>query len=323
MNKKYIERLSSLLRDIEIDLGATDLSILCLEALHDTLSSIHPRSLHDFDTQLVNIVEDIQNTQPRYAIVIDGFMELLNLVHQEDDKQNNKNYDQNKEKFLKYISNLIASHKNIQDELAKQAEKLNLDGKTILIFHHSNTLEKVLLSAKKRKQKFQVIVAEQDQEKTGANIDFLHNNKFDYKVVPSYMISHLASEIDLLLLGALTLNSNMQFVTDTGTNALISQFYLLKTPIYMLLTSQKFSLWKSTSEHDSQDIFSHSHTRKHHCKKIDFKRIKFSHDRVDLNLLTKVITERGIFSPEQVKSCFKNRLAKRLEINKKLAKKKK
>lgn len=321
MNKIYIDRLSTLLREIEIDLGATDLSILCLEALHDTLKNIHPRSLHDFDTQLEQIIDDIQNTKPRYAIVIDGFMELLELVHQEDNKKNNNDYDANKEKFLKQVEKLIQTHKNLPHQITKQAREISLKNKTILIYHHSRTIEDILLDAKKRGEKFQIIVAEQDQEKTGANIDFLHNHDFSFKVVPSYMISHLTEEIDMIFLGALTLKSDMQFVTDTGTNALISQFYLAKTPIYMFLTSQKFSLWQSDPR-DEKDIFSHSHTRKHHCKKIDFNRIKFSHDRINLKLFTKIVTERGIFTPEQVEKCFKERLKKRVDLQEKVSKKK-
>jgi len=320
MNQMYINRLSSLLREIEIDLGATDLSILCLKALRDTLKELHPRSLHDFDTQLEHIVKDIQSTQPRYAIVIDGFIELLKLVHKEDQKQGNKDYEANKEKFLKYLKKLIKEHKNIQKEIIKQSNALNFNNKTILIYHHSVTLEQVLLNAKKNTKNLKIIVAEQDQTKTGANIDFLHQHNFNYKVVPSYMISHFTKEIDLILLGALTLNSDMKFVTDTGTNAIISQFYLQKTPIYMFMASQKFSLWKLDPNKHS-DIFAQKHKRTHHCKNIDFKRVKFSHDRIELKMFDKIITERGILTPEEIETCFNEKLKKRLAFNKKIANK--
>ncbi|MDP4007619.1 MAG: hypothetical protein Q8P68_00320 [Candidatus Peregrinibacteria bacterium] len=314
MPHTFNDRLSQLFREIEIDLGTTELCTLTLEALYDALKDVKSNDLHHFYSQLKELTLDVQATQPKYAIIIDSFFKLLRYVYAQDHKHP-EHFQVPKKIFLKYLKELIKEKNRRRQEIIKISEKIKLNGKTILIYNHSGTLEHVLLHAKNKKQKFKIIVAEQDFDKTGRIIEFLHANSIPYKVVPSYMVSHLDENIDMLFFGALTLKSTIDFVMDTGANAIIAQFHLKKKPIYVFLTTGKFSLWKAEKR---TEIFTHSKNRSHHTKSIDFEHIKFSHDRVDVNLVTKIITEEGIFHPDEIKKVFNEKLKKRLDFEKKM-----
>jgi len=109
----------------------------------------------------------------------------------------------------------------------------------------------------------------------------------------------------------------MNFVMDTGTDSLISQFHLKGVPIYVFLSTSKFSLWKSEKRTETE-VYKHVHRRKHHLKSLDFERIKFSHDRVALKLIDKVITEEGIHTPAQIEKIYNKKLEKRLKLEAKV-----
>ncbi len=315
MSQSFNQLLSQLLRGIEIDLGSTALCILVLEALYAAISDLKDKDLHHFFGQIQELTEDIENTTPRYAIIIDSFYEVLELAFKEDMLHQKSTCPLKKRKFLKCLKDLIRSKQQEKKAVTKQCEKIKIKGKTILLYNHSRTVEQALVHAKNQGSNFSVIVAEQDPDKTGEVIEFLHRKNIPFRVVPSYMIAHLGDDIDMFLLGALTLKCTMDFVTDTGTEALASQFHLKKIPIHMLIASSKFSLWESEKK---EEIYSHVHRRKHHLKDIDFERIKFSHDRVPTKLLTKIITETGVYTPKQIEKLYKAKLAKRAKLEKRV-----
>ena len=313
--KNFQKLLSELFREIEIDLGATDLCLIALEAFYDSVKDLRGQDLHHFFEQVQDLTKDVESTSPKYAIIIDSFYDVLKLAFNEDIHHSEKKYPLNKRKFLRKLKELIRQKKRDKRAVVEQSRKLNFDGKTILLYSHSRTIEAALLAARNRREHFSVIVAEQDPDKTGELIHFLHEKRIPFRVVPSYMVTHLDDEIDLFLIAALTLKSTMDFVMDTGADSLVSQFHLKRVPIYVFLSSSKFSLWKAEKR---TEIYKHVHRRKHHLKSIDFERIKFSHDRVELKLINKIITEEGVYSPKQIEKIFKNRLNRRLELEKKV-----
>lgn len=304
-------RLSQLFREIEVDLGSTHLSLMVLESLEDAVKDLRAKDLHDFFKQLLELADIINNTEPRFAVVIDGFYEVLKLAYEEEMHHPEKNYPLQKSKFIQKLEKVIQSKKVEEKVLIKHAKAaIKVDGMGILIHDHSSTIENVLIQMKRKGRKFTVIVAEQDPDKTGAIIEYLTANEIPFRVVPAYMVSHLDDCIDMVFLGALTLKSSMDFVMDTGSNALVSQFHLLKKPIYMFMTTAKFSMWPSEKR---TEIFTHTESRSHHCKPITFERIKFSHERVPLELFSQIVTEKGILSPAAVQELYANKLKDRVK----------
>ena len=162
---------------------------------------------------------------------------------------------------------------------------------------------------------FRVILGEQDIEKTETIIEALDKAGIPFQVVPSYMLSHVDEEIDVLFFGCVTLKSTYQFVMDPGSAAIVSEFHIEKKPIYLFSTTSKFALWKAEPRHA---VYAHKHMRKHTTRPIRFERLKFSHDRVPLDLFTSVITEIGIFTPDELKEVYNKKFDERKKWRKQL-----
>jgi len=76
------------------------------------------------------------------------------------------------------------------------------------------------------------------------------------------------------------------------------------------MSTKKFSLWqtevkKDHTVHKLKQITSNDHRIK------PYDRIKFSHDRVEVELFDNIITEKGIMTPDQVKEDYDESYKKR------------
>ncbi len=251
--------------------------------------------------QFSEIFELVETIKPRYAILIDSFYKIFNQA---------KGHDV--ERMIRNINKIKKSYCKEMKDLTRSAEKIKANKKTILIYDHSHSVQNALRQLQKKRQKFSVLVAEQDLEKTGDNIAFLHKSNIPFKVVPSYMVSHLEDSIDMAFFGAVTFQEGGRFVMDPGSKSIISQLRLEKKPIYLFLTTSKFSLWPvkdvKKQVHVKSDIRNH-----HHFEEVAFERLKFSHDRVPVDLVDHVVTEKGIFNPEQTKKEFASLMKTRKE----------
>ena len=314
MPEAYQKRLSELFREIEVDIGATNLSLLVLESFADAVRGLKGQNHHGFYEALIGLTEFIKNTEPKFAIIIDSFYEILKLAHDEEMHHLNEDFPLKKKKFLKRLKDLIKAERAEEKALVKHALEIDVEGKEILIHDNSRTIHRVLNALKRAGKHFRVIVAEQDPDKTGPIIEALHKKRIPFRVVPAYMITHVNAHIDMVFLSGLTLKSTMNFVMDPGTNGLVSQFHLMKKPVYLFMVTSKFSMWKAKKK---IGVYSHVHRRRHHCKPIDFERIKFSHDRVSAKLMKKIVTEQGVFTPKQIETIFNKKLQKRLKLDKK------
>ncbi|MBU0667839.1 translation initiation factor eIF-2B [Patescibacteria group bacterium] len=313
-----LERFSKVMGEIEKDLGTNDLNVLVLTALRDSLRHYKGRTVEESLSQLEEIIHIFNNTDPRYAIVIYNihavYKEIKNILQK--DAKSDHPYESHKKAIVNSVNSLLKNASSLRDQILERTEALNVEGKTILIHDHSHTVQDVLHRLKKKGQKFRILVAEQDMEKTLRNIELLTAHKIPFQVVPAHMLSNIEDEIDMCFFGALTLKSTYDFVVDTGTNAIISEFHLQKKPIYVFLSSSKFSLWKARKK---ETTTKQVHTRKHPSKKIHFERFKFSHDRVPLSSVDFVITEEGIFDSHGIKKLYQEKFREHedliMEIN--------
>lgn len=298
--------LSQLFRSIESELGTHAFCILVLDALKKSLQQYKISSKEEFDQQLLNIFKLIHNTKPRYAILLDSFYKILEI----EDTCNTFS----RAKIIKEINKIGKFYDSEKKQMIKIAENIDVNDKNILIHDHSHSVHEVLLALKNKHKKFSVIVAEQDLEKTADNISFLHKNQIPFKVVPAHMLSHIDKTIDLVFCGTVTFQENLQFVMDPGSKAMISHFHLEKKPIYVFITSSKLTLWPLIEQ--CHEVYAKPQKRIHHSlKEVEFERLKFSHDRVFVNLFDHIVTENKIYRPlefvELFKRLFKERSTKR------------
>lgn len=294
-----IKHFSTLLRELEAEIGTRDVAVLVYNAFTNSLRSFKADSFEDFLKQFKDFYHILCSTEPKFGILIYHFGKLVCALEDKKFIESAKGkWRNNLRKIAKKIMKDIKYH---SDDLLKQAEKIDVEGKTILVHDHSHTVRDVLTRYKEMGKNFKVVVAEQDFDKTHDNIEYLFSAGIPFQVVPSYMLSHIHDRIDMLFFGALTLKDNMTFVMDPGTHGIISEFHVAETPIYMFIDTDKFSFWKSKKR---GEIFIHAHARMHHAKPIEYERIKYSHDRVPAELFTKVVTDKGVFSLDELKTVF-------------------
>ncbi|MBU1151921.1 hypothetical protein KJ632_03800 [Patescibacteria group bacterium] len=304
--KAQIELYSNLLRELEMDIGTRDLTELFLEALALSIKNLKVNSPEAFLEQFRGLYEVVSNTEPKFGILNYQFARLANYSQDVvcKDKKCVKKW---KHMVIKRLEQMIREERDKKVNIVKNAEKIEVDGKTILIHDHSHTVQDALVHYKNMGKKFKVIIAEQNFNKTHDNIERMHDAGIPFQVIPSYMLSHVHDQIDMVFFGAVTLKSTMNFVMSPGTHGIISEFHVIDVPVYMFIDTAKFSLWKSKKK---VGVFMHKHERTHYNKPITYERIKYSHDRVPHKLFKKIVTNEGVFTPVALKKLFDEKMKK-------------
>ncbi len=310
MKSSITDQLSNIIRCVESDLGTTSLSTMSFKVLIAAVEEFKIKDVDDFFDQFKQLLIHIKSTKPRIGIIIYYFCLIWDELQKERD-------------VLKTKEDLIRSLKNITEHLTLEIEidsaKIIQHGiscieenDSILIHSHSQIVLKTLKKAVEEKKNFRVILAEQEEEKTHDMIIFLDTNNIPFSVVPEFMLSHIENEVTKVFLGGITFNKEHNFVSDAGTNSVISEFHHANIPIYMFMTTKKFSLWDSINKHHTYKI-SQKKIEKRPKKFLTYNRIKFTHDRIPIDLIDTIITEEGIFNPEQLKKAYDKSYSERQE----------
>lgn len=298
---------------MEADVGTRATAQIVLESLILAIENFDSDKADVFCKEFDQLVNVVCNTEPKFGVLNYHF---LNLIDSFEKSICDQSFSANrwKKEAIQNIRSILKENNQMKRKLLKNADKLKVNNKTILVHDHSHTVQDVLCHYKYLGRKFKLIIAEQDFDKTHDNIERYHKAGIPFQVVPAYMLSHVHNQIDMAFFGALTLKDSMHFVMDPGTLGTISEFHVEGVPIYMFMGTAKFSLWKSKPK---GEIFMREHTRIHHNKPIEYSRVKYSHDRVPLNLFTSVITNEGIFEPKEMKKFFKQKLDDYQKLRKK------
>lgn len=304
----YKDHISKLFLDIEQEVGITKLDDLVLSSLCRAIHDFRESSEEDFFQQFYELFETVKNTQPRIALVIDHFYHLWNILCDAQGKPHPDGHLFWERKIIKAIGGF---RKNIREEkkrMVKSGSAQIRNGDVILIHSLSTSVMDSLCRAKRKGKKFRVIIAEQEVEKTQKLIEKMDKSRIPFQVIPEYMLTHIEDEVSKVFLGAVTLNSNLNIVGDAGMNAVVSEFHIKKTPIYLFMLSRKFSLWKSSSSHHR---YKAKTTRTHGYMPISFERIKFSHDRTPVDLFDFIITEQGKLNSDELSHVYDTKFKER------------
>jgi len=298
---KLTEQLSTIFRQIESDKGTSVLSEMVLNGIVESFDAFEAKSVDDFYDQFRHLLLTFKTTKPRIGILIFHMCEIWEEL--QDKKKQIKNLDELKEVLTKAVESLINDGRKEKTSLISHGLECIEDGDSILIHSHSGTVMQLMEDAHNAKKKLRVVLAEQEEEKTEDMIWFLQTRRIPFIVVPEYMLSHVETEVNKVFLGAITFNNQYTFITDAGTTSVVSEFHHAKVPIYMFLTEKKFSLWDATKKHQTYKV-TQKRTDFHPEKVVTYERIKFSHDRVPVDLVDFVVTENGIFSPDKIQKQF-------------------
>lgn len=292
-----VELLSKLLRSVEVECGTSDMALMVFRSIRDSILFLKASDNRCFYKEFEALVNNIHKTEPKYAILNYYTVKLLAEFESIKDKEE-INY---KEWAITKLEQIEQEMKNNTESIIDCSEEINLHKKTVLLHDHSHTVHQVLQRQKSMGRKFKVVIAEQESEKTQENIEVLSESGIPFQVVPDYMVSHIHESVDMVFFGALTLKDSMHFVMDPGAYGIISQFKTLNVPIYVFIKSTKFSYWKSQAR---GEIYFKKHKRSHCTKAIEYDRLKYSHDRVPIDLFHRIVTNEGVFSPDKIREVF-------------------
>lgn len=308
MSEAKISLLSKLLHEMELEIGTSDLATAVLRTLKSAVSELRFERCAQLHAEFMKLCRLMAETKPRYGILNYYFNRLLHEIEGLDAES-----QYCREKLIQKIDELYLEAKTQRERLVQFADEINANGKTILIHDHSHTVHAVLKHFKAKKQKFRVIIAEQDYNKTHENIEVLHEAEIPFQVVPDYMLCHIYDEVDMVFFGAITLKNTMHFVMDPGACGVISQFKAMNIPVYCFINTTKFSLWKSEIK---KEIYFRQHRRRHHAKPIEYDRVKYSHDRVPVDFFHRIVTNEGMFTPKKLEQLFTEKLEQYQKQNK-------
>ncbi len=305
------EHLSQLFLEIEGQIGTRDTAELVLDALLETIRDYDIKDDKKFCEKFEEVIKDIKNTTPRIGLVIEDFYEIWKELEREEHCKKHLDCPRLKCKDLKRsIKNKVKalkkqnrkSKKSITAHTIREIKK----GDTILIHTNSHTILDALKAAR-RKKRFSCIVAEQEHEKTMSIILDLQKSKIPFKVVPEYMLSHIEDEVSKVFIGGVTLNSFHHVVSNAGTKAIAAEFHR-KVPIYLLMGTRKCSFWNAKTLHHSyqeKQIKSTIHSE------TTYSRIKFSHDRIPMEMFDFAITEKGTMTGKAMLKWYKEEFTRR------------
>ena len=296
MSQPRVQLLSELLRSVEVECGTSDMARMVFHSLKEAILHLKAEENKEFYKEFKALVKNIHRTEPRYAILSYYTNKLLAAF--DEIRKSDIDY---KAWAVEQLEKIEQEMDNNTNQIIRHSESINLHKKTILLHDHSHTVHGVLVNQKKLGRKFKVIIAEQETEKTEENIEVLHKSRIPFQVVPDYMISHIHESVDMVFFGALTMKDTMHFVMDPGAYGVISQFKSLKVPIYVFIKDTKFSYWKSKPR---GGIYFKKHKRNHCSHAIEYDRIKYSHDRVPVDLFHRIVTNSGVFAPAKLKEIF-------------------
>lgn len=301
-NENIIEQLSKAFLDIEDDVGTTRLTELTFEAIESSMNTLRSNNLDDFINEFRDFLENIKSTKPRIWIIIyyisllwDAIEWKLKTYKTIEEFKTEIRYD-----ILKFRNELqIDTQKMISYWVAEIK-----DWDSILIHDQSWTILSTLHEACSKWIKFKVVLAEQAKERSLNTILFLQNEKIPFVVVPEFMLTNIEKEITKVFVWWITLNNEFSFIWSAWNWAIVSELFHAWKKIYIFMVTKKFSLWESEAKKDM------TYTKIQKKTSIDpriksYDTIKFSHDRIDINMFNWwIITEVWTLNIQETKNLY-------------------
>lgn len=291
---------NALLIELEQERGTRETCSQVLSCLREALNFTRFCSADDMCRQFDAFYDMFMHMKPRMAI-IQNYLDRLVESQLHHPKESLCGLLDVLEK------DIDAAEKDIAEQgkaLAKNMAAALPNHSHILIHSNSRSVRDALEAASHTYKKFDVIIAEQEANRTLEIARDLNRRKIPFVVVPEYMLGSVEMDITCMFIGGVTLKKDMHVIVDPGTRAVVSEMNVANIPVYLLITTNKFSYWDTRV---ANQTLKSVRTVADPEKTVSFERIKFSHDRLPLQQVTHIVTEEGIYSPESVQKRYKEK----------------
>ena len=302
-----------LLIELEQDRGTRETCSQVLACIREALAFTKFRDADDMCRQFDAFYDMFMHMKPRMAI-IQHYLDQLVESHLRHSKDNLPALLEALQSDVDSAERDIAQRGKI---LAKNMAAALPNHSHILIHSNSRSVRDALEAAARTYKKFDVIIAEQEACRTLEIARDLTRRKIPFVVVPEYMLGCIEMDITCMFIGGVTLKKDMHVIVDPGTKAVVSEMNVAHIPVYLLITTNKFSYWDTRIAHQTLKSVRTVADRE---KTMSFERIKFSHDRLPLHQVTHVVTEEGIFSPSSLEELYKGKLEEYRRLHKEITK---
>jgi translation initiation factor 2B subunit (eIF-2B alpha/beta/delta family) len=290
------EALSSLFLETERLIGSRDTCFLAMNSLKESIDSFKGTQ-NELHHEIRSLTKAVTEMSPRIALLIVMMFTILDQY--ETDRVQCTSLSQEKELLFACIDAVVEKRKKSVEKLLRYSEEIVSDGDTILLHDLSHTVFDILVHAQRQHKKFDVFIAAQEEKQTNIIVQFLHEHHIEFTVIPEFLLAHVMDSITKVLLGAVTINSNKQIISDAGSEAIVSQMQHFGKPVYVPITTDKFSLWQAAEKHHTLKAV-HGKT----CDGIRYDKLTFSHDRYSVMQVTKFITNKGCLSAEELSEMY-------------------
>ncbi len=291
MNTSLLTTINQLFITLDQKYGADALGADTLIALIETLDEYTgDTSSESLQQGLCEIYTTVLSCKPRMAsIILDLQLLLVDTL---------KNPEFTAQNLRHRLLELLARKRTRRQESVQHALTIISGSEKVLLHSYSSTINTLLKTLNKQGSKPEILLAAQERAKTDRMIQLLEKLGYAYRVVSEYAIAHILQDVDCALFGGLSLTNKMEVVMGPGSASLLSQLHAHQIKSYVLLTTNKFSLWD-----DSYEITFHE-KREKEAHGVQYLHETFSHDVLSLSLIKGLITENGVLTQEESLAAF-------------------
>lgn len=210
-----------------------------------------------------------------------------------------ENVEALRKKSIQTIENYFAHKKELKKQLVELGARKIENGMTILTHCHSNSLESVLLEAKKQGKKFKVICTETRPLFQGRIMaERLANAGIPVTLMVDSAVASLARQIDLFLSGSDAILADGSLVNKIGTKQISMICHSHQIPHLVVSLTHKFDsitllgFDEAIEERDAGEVWPN------HPKHV--KILNQAFDVTPADLITAYITEKGVLAPQML-----------------------
>jgi translation initiation factor 2B subunit (eIF-2B alpha/beta/delta family) len=294
MKQSEHELLYKLFRDHEDVIGESKTTLLSLEALITSIKQLKC-DRHEIKGQVTELFETIKNSEPK-------IMPLINLIASiEEETIRNGAFEKSsieeiKDELAVLLKKGITRYKSNMENVIINGSSLIRENDFVVVHSASAIVLHSLVKAKVEGKNFKVLILKQDFIKTKQIIRALDEAAITYIIIPEYNLIHYIDDASMVLLGASSVTCDEKFIAAVGTTSVVDISHLHKIPVYLLVDTLKFS-YLVCDEHRI-----HKKQLREVREDMEYTYMQYSHDKVQLQYIDQIVTEKGAMSREEVKN---------------------
>jgi len=280
MNSKLIEEINDLKND-DIH-GASGLSLHALNTLNLAVSESGAKTIAEFVKEIEEVAEQLASARPNITPIANYSNQFLHQIIMKS--QGEHDFEALRSFAEKKGKELVKSATKAFSKTVEYASGIISDLDTVITCSYSSTVCQVLELASQRETRFRVIIAEsRHNDKAYGEITAkqLMQYQIPVEMVPDANINFRISKADKALVGADSITGDGYLINGKPTFSLAQVAKSKNIPLYVACESSKFTI------------------RGYVTKSAE---LEPGFDRIPLDLVTAIITEKGTMLPGLVMS---------------------